>query len=266
MQDSTLNKVNELIYIIKHYGEARLDEFLKTQPNLDLRDQFGMTPLMYAIKYAKPSIVKKLLLQGANSKHENWPDLLLQSMFYDKSHDSITQLITILGEYNKKIKKAFASIKDKYTFDNVLEILINNGANANLTLSGSKQTLLVDALHDDNIKNSTVQLLLAGGANIEYFYGNIYLYRYGILTTLLSNPKIILLINTGLDLNFKYIETFSINGKLFGGKKTILMDAILIYKQYGRFLMSQEKSTRIIRDIVSKNNNDAYFLDCCPIF
>ncbi|MBF0571305.1 MAG: HEAT repeat domain-containing protein [Candidatus Omnitrophica bacterium] len=143
--------------------------------NINGKDQFGWTPLMYASKYNNEDVVKFLLNHGAdvNLKNHDANTALIEASF--QGNRNIVELLLDKGaKINAKDKNGYTPLISACisSADNVVELLIDGGANINAKDTRGWTALRwvrnqLNVFHGPNIdakNNRILTILLSHGA------------------------------------------------------------------------------------------------------
>jgi ankyrin repeat protein len=168
------------ISIVAFNGHSRiLKKILDTESvNLNAKDQYGHTALMWAAFLGDDKVVQMLLSKGANVKAQGgFYGTALQAASLG-GQDKVVQMLLSKGvNVNAQIKglsKSFGTalqVASAAGHDKTVQVLLSKGANVNAQ-SRFHSTALHEASHGGHDK--TVQVLLSEGANVnaqDPFYG-----------------------------------------------------------------------------------------------
>jgi ankyrin repeat protein len=110
------NRVAELIRAIRDGESNNIDKLIKKNNGMDVQDDYGWTPLMYAVLGNNLDVIEKLLSHGADT---NLPD-----------RDGVTALIASIINAPQPFMVQYLPEKDKRTA-NIPLVLIEKGADPN---------------------------------------------------------------------------------------------------------------------------------------
>lgn len=121
------NYDNSLLEAVKNNDMEKIKELIKFPIDINIKDSYGWTPIMWASKNGNKDLVEILLSMGADTSIRNNDGQIPAVIAYLNNHNDIQKILSSTKKFSISNEYNNLSIKDEY--DLVQSIFINGGIN-----------------------------------------------------------------------------------------------------------------------------------------
>ena len=165
------NKNEQLVLAVKSNNYKKVKKLIQRKADVNTKDDYNFTPLMYACIYdTTGNIVQLLLDNGAdiNAKNSDGLTPLMLACRFDKTVEIIKLLLDNGADVNAKNNIGVTPLIFALKFDktgNIVKLLLDNGADVNARTDAGLTPLMAACSLDKT--GNIVKLLLDNGADIN---------------------------------------------------------------------------------------------------